>query len=146
MPLIIDAMTGTILDASECYIVFDDSLTETQEALLDSGSDSTVGELAREAGVPLSGDALEWILYGRMTSVSYGPSALREEARAIMEVMGPILEQEERDPLEWVINSASDVELAHLGQHILNDDAVWNGFRRNFLEALEWRASNPEPF
>lgn len=146
MALIIDATSGTVLDMSDCYIVDDGNLTRDEEAMLDSGSDSLVGELARGVGIPLDDDALEWIRYGRLTSVSYGPSALREEARAIMEVMGPIIEQDDRDSLQWVIDSASDAELAYLGQHILNDDAVWNGFRRNFIEGLKWYASKEEPF
>lgn len=143
MALVIDATTGTILDLSECYIVLEENLTVDQESMLDSGSDSTIGELAREAGVPLNSNALEWILYGRLTSVSYGPSALREEASTVLSEVGPIIEQEDRDPLEWVTNSASDAELASLGEYILNDDAVWYGFRRNFLESLKtWRENN----
>lgn len=146
MALIIDATSGTVLDMSDCYIVDDGNLTRDEEAMLDSGSDSLIGELATSVGIPLDDNALEWIKYGRMTSVSYGPSALREEAKAIIEAMGPILEQDDRDSLQWVIDSASDAELAYLGQYILNDDAVWNGFRRNFMEALKWRASGEEPF
>lgn len=146
MPLVIDATSGTILNLESCYIVYDEALTESEESILENGSDSEIGELAEQAGVPLFGDALEWIKYGRMTSVSYGPSALRDEARAILDVMGPIIEQSERDSLQWVIDSASDEELAYIGQHILNDDAVWSGFQRNFLSALEWHASKEEPF
>jgi len=141
MALIIDATTGTILDLSDCYIVFDESLSESEEAMLDSGSDSTVGELARQAGIPIEG-SLEWIMYGRLTSVSYGPSALREEASVMLDDA----DDETRGLLEWVINDATDADLVWVAEHILNDDAAWDGFQNNIVESLRWRAANPEPF
>ena len=145
MPLIIDATSGTVLDMSNCYIVFDETFTPEEEAMLASGSDSQISALAEHEGIPLDNNALEWIRYGRLTSVSYGPSALRDEASEMLASEADP-DEEVRGWLEWVINEASDAELVWLGECILNDDAVWDGFRTNFVEGLRWRASNPEPF
>lgn len=143
MALIIDATSGTVLDMSDCYIVDDGNLTRDEEAMLDSGSDSLIGELATSVGIPLDDNALEWLKWGRLTAVSYGPSALRDEASEMLDDESDL---EVRGWLEWVINEATDAELAWVGQSILNDDAVWDGFRTNFVEGLRWRASGEEPF
>ena len=143
MALIIDATSGTVLDMADCYIVDDGNLTRDEEAMLDSGSDSLIGELATSVGIPLDDNALEWLKWGRLTAVSYGPSALRDEAS---EMLDDESDPEVRGWLEWVINEATDAELAWVGQSILNDDAVWDGFRTNFVEGLRWRASGEEPF
>lgn len=143
MALIIDATSGTVLDMADCYIVDDGNLTRDEEAMLDSGSDSLIGELATSVGIPLDDNALEWLKWGRLTAVSYGPSALRDEASEMLDDESDL---EVRGWLEWVINEATDAELAWVGQSILNDDAVWDGFRTNFVEGLRWRASGEEPF
>lgn len=143
MALIIDATTGTVLDISDCYIVFDETFTPEEEAVMENGSDTQIAELARREGIPVDGNALEWLQWGRLTAVSYGPSALRDEAQAMLDDESDL---EVRGWLEWVINDATDAELAWVGQSILNDDDVWDGFRRNFVEGLRWRAENPEPF
>lgn len=137
MALIIDATTGTVLDMSDCFILDDGNLTPEEEAMLDSGSDSLVGELARNEGVPLTEEALEWIKYGRKTSVSYGPSALRDEAQVLLEVLDPddVEDIATRGLIERFMQ-AKDDEVAMIGEHILNDDAVWNGYKNNFIEAL----------
>lgn len=149
MALIIDAMTGTVLDMGDCYLVEDSNLTDEEEAMLDSGSDSLIGELARRAGIPLDGFALETLKYHRLTSVSYGPSALRDEAEVLLEVIPETDDPEDialHEGLKWMLTEATDDELSWLGQHILNDDSVWNGFRENVLDALRWRAEGNEPF
>ena len=140
MPLIVDATTGTVLDMSNCYIVFDETFTHDEEY-----SDSEISELAKNEGIPLDEDALEWIQYGRWTSISYGPSALRYEAKETLAEFGPIMKEEERGWLEWVVNSATDAELVWLGQYIL-ENKVFDNYRKNLMEALQWRASYPDTF
>lgn len=137
MALIVDATTGTVLDASNCYIVDHGSMTEAQEYVLENGSDSDIAHVAQDVGIPLDEERLEWIRHGRTTSVSYGPSALRDEAKVLMETLDPddIEDITVRGYLTNVLN-ASEAELGLLGEHILNDDAVWNGYRNNFISAL----------
>lgn len=152
MALIIDATTGTILDMADCYIVDDANLTDEEEAMLDSGSDSLVGELAKRAGIPLNDEALEWVKYGRTTAVSYGPSALRDEAGVLLEIMGEETEGEDpedvkmRGLLRWAYEKATDSELAYIAEHILADDNLWDGYRENFRYSLEWYSQGHEPF
>lgn len=141
MTIIVDATSGTILDLSNCYIVFEDSLTESEEHALDNGSDSEIAEVGRQSGISIQ-DSLEWIVYGRLTSVSYGPSALRNEAKVMLEDAT----DETRGWLEWAINDATDADLVWLAQYILEGDQAWEGFRENVVDALRWRAENPEPF
>lgn len=145
MPLVIDATTGTVLDMSNCYIVFSDTFTPEEEWCIEEGSDHEIGELAKNEGIPLDEDALEWIQYGRLTSVSYRPSALRYEATDALEKYGFLATEEDRGWLEWVINSATDAELVWLGQYIL-ENKVFDNYTRNLMEALKWRASYPETF
>lgn len=152
MALIIDATTGTILDMDDCYIVEDASLTKDEEAMLDSGSDSLIGELAMSVGIPLNAEALEWVKYGRTTSISYGPSALRDEAEVLLEVMGEETDGDDpedvrmRGLLRWAHDDATDSELAYIAQHILGDDHAWDGYRENFRYSLDWYANGHEPF
>ena len=152
MALIIDAKTGTILDSSDCFVVHANELTEEQQAWLE-GSDSDIARVAETAGVPLEPEAMEWIRYGRTTSVSYGPSALRDEADAILDVMGPASENEDPDDarirgyLEWAKDEATDEELAYIAGHILEDDHAWDGYKENFKFSLAWyKEANEEPF
>ena len=137
MALIIDARTGTILESGDCYIVDTDDLTESQEWYLENGGDTDIADVARSAGVPLSDEALEWVRYGRTTSVSYGPSALRDEAQVLLEILDPddVEDIATRGYLERLLE-AGDAEVAMLGQHILNDDAVWNGYKQNLIDGL----------
>lgn len=51
--LIIDTSTGTVLTASTCVLVPDAALTEAEWEALDTMTDSEVGGLARERGVPV---------------------------------------------------------------------------------------------
>lgn len=145
MPLIIDATDGTVLHMSNCYIVFDETFTDEEEWCIQMGSDSEISELAKNEGIPLDEDALEWIQYGRWTSISYGPSALRYEAKETLAEFGPIMKEEERGWLEWVVNSATDAELVWLGKYIL-ENKVFDNYRKNLMEALQWRASYPDTF
>lgn len=146
MPLVIDATTGTVVDMSNCYIVFDETFTVEDSLILEEGSDFEIGELAKNEGIALDEDALEWIQYGRLTSLSYGPSALRHEAKELLAgTLGSIMEVEIRGWLEWVVNSSTDAELVWLGQYIL-ENKVYDNYRKNFIEALQWRASYPETF
>lgn len=150
MALVIDASSGTVLDLDDCYIVEDENFTPEQEAIMNSGSDTLIAELAVAEGYRLDKDAIEAVKYARLTSVSYGPSALRDEARVLLEVFMPESDDPEdialRDSLKWVAEEANDATLCLLGQHILNDDAVWNGYRANFIEGLRYWANMPEPF
>ena len=52
--LLIDATTGTVLTASSCYLVDDDSLTPTEWQLFDEMTDAEVCEFAKSRGKKVS--------------------------------------------------------------------------------------------
>ena len=48
--LIIDAMTGTVLNIEDCYIVDTEKLNDHDSELLKNASDSELSEIARRTG------------------------------------------------------------------------------------------------
>jgi len=54
MTLIIDSISGTILTAHNCYLVTDEAFTEDEWDAIGSYSDSEIGRIGRENGIPVS--------------------------------------------------------------------------------------------
>lgn len=54
MALIIDSGTGTMLTAHNCYLVPDDAFTESEWDDIENFSDSEIGRIGRENGIPVS--------------------------------------------------------------------------------------------
>lgn len=138
--LVIDAQTGTILNAEHCYVVKD-----VPEQIAE-GADSEIAEFAKFYGKSLSeiGQDTGWGDNKYRFTVSYSPNSLRDEADAMLdsEIYEHIDEPEDsgkcKSLLEWVKNEASDKELEEVAYWIMNADQVWNGFQNNVLESLYW--------
>jgi hypothetical protein len=54
MSLIIDSGSGTMLTAHTCYLVPDDAFTEAEWDDIENFSDSEMGRIGRENGIPVS--------------------------------------------------------------------------------------------
>lgn len=54
MALIVDIQTGTVLDSQNCYVVIGDNLNESDEYLLEQGSDHDIADVAVRNGLPWS--------------------------------------------------------------------------------------------
>lgn len=54
MTLIIDSGTGTMLTAHTCYLVPDEAFTDAEWEVIENFSDSEIGRIGRENGIPVS--------------------------------------------------------------------------------------------
>lgn len=135
---------GAVLSADGFYVV--DELSEEQEWVLENGSPQEIAETAEKTGVRISKDTMEWVKYGWRTSVSYGPSALKDEAEVILETLHPddIVDITTRGLIERFL-SANEAEMALVGETIMNSDDTWNGYKQNFVDAL-YEIYGKEPF
>lgn len=74
--LLIDSVSGTVLCASQCYLVNDDSLSVQQWDDMESMSDSEVGSLAINHGRKLSDVVtLRAVLPGETSPIRYRQTA-----------------------------------------------------------------------
>lgn len=137
MKVIIDATTGTVVSADDCYIVDLDTLNPEDAQLLDMYSDSEASELARRVGksVVQMGNATGWGDNAYAYTVSYSPLSLRDEAEAYLD--GGVYSEGDReyDAIVWA-KSATVEELTEVSQCVMSWDSIWDGFRENFMEAL----------
>ena len=128
--LIIDAMSGTVLDADHCYVVEDSVLTEVEY------SDSELRDIAKSGiSVAQMGRDTGWGDNGYRYSVSYSPLCLREEAQVYID--GGIYTEgdDEWEALKWAENATAE-ELSEVSDNIMEYDGVWDDFRSNFIESL----------
>lgn len=134
MKLIIDATSGTILNADDCYIVLAEDLPDTEL------SDPEVGSIAKKHGLPLLklGADTGWGDNAYRYTVSYSPLSIRDEADSLLE--GGIYESPEDEKykraLEWVRSTADPDQLAAISDFVMGHDGVWDGFRENLMEAV----------
>ena len=135
--LVIDAQTGTILNAEHCFIVDEDKLNDQSKADLDSGNDSEVGSVARTYGVSLMemGHNTGWGDNKYGYTVSYSPLSIKDEAEAYIEGGVITANEPEFEALMWVRN-LPPAQLEDISLYIINDESVWDGFRELFLEAV----------
>ena len=137
--LLIDAVTGTILDVENCYIVDDNTLTEDEARALDEGaSDSEIKAIA-EKGKSLwdMGRDTGWGDNAYRFTVSYSPLSLKDEALCLIESGMYGEDEEDFKRLQWLMN-ATDDQIEQVAYWVMNYDSVWEGFKDNFLEALTW--------
>lgn len=130
--LIIDAQTGTILDAQHCYVVEEEKMPD------ESLSDSEVSAIAMEHGKSLAeiGQSTGWGDNRYAWTVSYSPLSLRDEALSYIE--GGIFTEEdtEYEAVKWVASVATDDELAEMSWSIMADDSLWDGFKNRFIDSV----------
>lgn len=136
MKLIIDATTGTVLNADGCYLV--DGADFPDKEL----SDSEVSELAQRVGKSLHrlGSDTGWGDNAYRFTVSYSPLSIRDEADAILDggVYDSPEDSEYLKVLEWAKEAASQEELEDIALFIMGDDHVWDGFRERLMEGIVW--------
>jgi hypothetical protein len=144
--IIVDLTSGAIFNSTNCYIIDDKSLTEEQKKDLTTGSLPQVTKVAVTTGTPIGDDATEWIKYGWCTSVSYGPSALKDQAELLLETLNPddIADITTRGLVERFLSS-NEAEMAFIGESIMDSDDTWRGYEKNFVDAL-YNFYNKEPF
>lgn len=134
MKLIIDATSGTILNAEDCYIVLAEDIPDMEL------SDSEVGSIAKKHGLSLLklGADTGWGDNAYRYTVSYSPLSIRDEADSLLE--GGIYESPEDEKykraLEWVRSTADPDQLAAISDFVMGHDGVWDGFRENLMEAV----------
>lgn len=138
--LLIDATTGTILDVDGCFIVDADDLTESEATALDEGtSDTEIGEIAKRRGKSLLGMGRDtgWGDNAYRYTISYSPLSLKDEAQSLIE--GGVFDEDEDEytKLQWVLGATKD-QLESISYWIMDNDLVWEGFKENFIEALNW--------
>lgn len=128
--LIIDAMSGTVLNADHCYVVEDSALTE------DNYSDSELSEIAK-AGISVAqmGQDTGWGDNAYRYSVSYSPLSLRDEAQVYIDGGVYTEDDDEWEALNWAKNATAE-ELSEVSDYIMAYDGIWDDFRGNFIESL----------
>jgi len=142
MELIICSVTGTVLDLASCYIVDPSKLNADDVHAIDEGSDADRSAIAIRAGISVEkmGWDTGWGDNKYRYTISYSPQSLRDEADSILD--GGIYDDPEdaeyKTMLEWVINEATEEELANVADWIMGADHVWDGFRQNLMEGLTY--------
>lgn len=136
--LIIDLVTGTILNLEDCYVVNPYDLSEDQLETLDNGPDSSIGEIAEK-----NGKSLRTILsdtgYGdnkyRWT-VSYSPDSVSEEFEELL--AGGYLADDDYEfkAVAWYLNHATDEQKSQFSNWVMSYESVWETFRSTLLEAI----------
>lgn len=140
MKLIIDATSGTVLDAENCYIVDTEQLSDIENAELEDGTDSEIAHVAKTSGIAVKqiGADTGWGDNAYRYTVSYSPLSIKDEADSLLE--GGIYESPEDEKykraLEWVRSTADPDQLAAISDFVMGHDGVWDGFRENLMEAV----------
>ena len=141
--LIVDLQTETILGIDHCVILDIEKLSAEDQATLaecdeDMGfDDDVVCEIAARNGIKLTelGASTGWGDLQYRNAVAYSPLSMKDEALVYTESGMYEEDEKEFEALMWV-RRASTEELDELSDFIMNDDAVWNGYRSNFVDNL----------
>lgn len=134
MKLIIDATSGTVLNADDCYVV------DAEDFPSEDLSDTEIAFIAQEKGIAVRkiGADTGWGDNRYAYTVSYSPLSIKDEADAFLE--GGIYESPEDEKykraLEWARSEATLDELQSISNFVIGNDAAWDGFRDNLMEAL----------
>lgn len=128
--------TGTIISADECLIVdVPDTVLDTlvKDGGDDYFDDEVIITLARDTGRLINKTDLKW-----GNTIAYSPTALREEALAMID--GGYAENEDglEEVLNFVANVATDDELDIMASYILDSDDVWESYKSNLIEGAKW--------
>lgn len=142
MKLIIDSVTGTVLDLDSCYIVDPSKLSDAETVAIDEGSDAERSEIALRAGISVEkmGWDTGWGDNKYRYTISYSPNSIRDEADSLLDggVYDDPEDAEYRKILEWVVKEATEDELSNISDWIMGADHVWDGFRQNLMEGLTY--------
>lgn len=134
MKLIIDAVTGTILNTEGCYFV------DEKDILGEDLSDSEIGALAQRVGKSVQQMGLDtgWGDNKYRYSVSYSPLSIKDEADAYL--VGGVYTKEDSVywALQWVINEATQEQLESISDYIVGYDSIWDDFRVHLLDGIMW--------
>lgn len=134
MRYIVHLGTGTVIDADECVIVDlpEDVIAEmTEHGGDDYFDDNRICELAEANGDPINTSDVSW-----RNSMSFSPSALRDEANELLEMGTYDSEPNRREALEWCAGVATDTDLNSVASYILDDDDLWTTFRISVIDGL----------
>lgn len=134
MRYIVHIGTGTVIDADECVMVDvpDDVIEEmTKHGGDDYFDDQRICELAEVNGEPINGTDLTW-----GNCMAFSPISLREEAGELLDSGAYDSEGNQREALEWCVNTATDAQLNGVASYILDDDDLWTTFRVSVLDGL----------
>lgn len=140
MKLIIDAVSGTVLQADDCYVVDTENLTESELSDIDEGYDYEIRNIAGRQGTSIlkMGTDTGWGDNRYNYTVSYSPLSIKDEADALLE--GGIYESPEDEKykraLEWAQKEATLEQLQSISNFVMGHDGVWDGFRENLMDAL----------
>lgn len=130
--LIIDAVTGTILNAEGCYIIDDTDITS------DDFTDREIAELAERVGKSIKkiGTDTGWGDNAYRYTVSYSPLSIRDEANSLIEggIYGE--DEEEHSLLMWAGEDATEEELTEVSNYIMSWESIWQDFGSTVMEAL----------
>lgn len=70
-------------------------------------------------------------------TISFAPSATREEAVALLESEN-YADEEQRKQLEWVAHEATDDQLNLIASYILDGDEIWAYYASELRNAIDW--------
>lgn len=136
--LIIDSVTGTILNLEDCYVVNPYDLSEEQLETLDNGPDSSIGEIAEKNGKSLR-KILSDTGYGdnkyRWT-VSYSPDSLSEEFEELLASGYLSDDTYVFKAVAWYLNHATDEQKSEFSDWVMSYESVWESFRETLFEAI----------
>jgi hypothetical protein len=130
--LIIDAMTGTILNAETCYIIDATDLTD------EDFTDREIAELADRCGKSIQkmGTDTGWGDNSYRYTVSYSPLSIKDESNSLIE--GGIYEEKDKeyDAIMWAQETATQQQLETIADWAMAHGSTWDGFRENLMDAL----------
>lgn len=136
--LIIDKVTGTILNAEDCYIVDEKDIT------VGDLTDREIAELAERVGKSIQkmGQDTGWGDNAYRFGVSYSPFSISDEASTWLEGQIYIPSDDAYEAIKWARDEATTEQLQEIGEFVMCRDAVWDGFRENLEEGIVWGYQN----
>lgn len=135
--LIVHIGTGTIIDASECVVVDTDLFDNEDKARLtgdDYFDDSAVCDFAERLGTPVNTAVSADVTY--CNGMFFSPSALRENAREVIDIGAYDTFPDTKDALLWIAGIATDDELQETAGWILNNDDLWESYNQSFIDGI----------
>ncbi len=130
--LIIDTVTGTILNAEGCYVLDDTDWTS------DDFTDREIAELAAKSGKSLMkiGEDTGWGDNAYKYTVSFSPETIKQETELWLN-SGM---HEDDDPqlaeLVWAKEEATLEQLQNIAELAMGGENIWEYFYSNMTEAI----------
>jgi len=130
--LIIDATTGTVLNADNCYVVDASVLTE------DTYSDSELCDIAKTGiSVAVIGQDTGWGDNAYRYSISYSPLSIKDEAQTRLDAGMYDPDEPEYEAMKWAVKASID-KLQKVSSLIMEDNNTWCDYSTNIMLALEY--------